>query len=159
METTILIETDPVLNYVNKRVLQLIGFKGEILLFSNGLEASAFLDKYFLELRRNPEKSDTTMIFVDNDLPDVDAMDLLAKVDELCLETRVKIVPVLMVAWGADDQCSSCKLQSGPLEIVTKPLIGSVLKKLIRKRLGKTIHCVKKGVIIKTKDFLRFGNN
>ena len=159
METTILIENDPVLNYVNKRVLQLIGFKGDIHLFSNALEASVFLDQYFRELTEDPERLVKTMIFLDDDLPDIDAMDLLEKLDGLNPDLRSRVVPVLMVSGHLCDQNCSCQKQRQGLEVVMKPLLGSVLKKLIRDRFGKTMHRARKDVFTKTKDFLKFGDN
>ncbi|EMS34457.1 hypothetical protein C943_03676 [Mariniradius saccharolyticus AK6] len=158
-DTTVLIENDPVLNFVNKRVLQLIGFKGDIQLFSDAKQAADFLDQHFDDLAKEPETRGKTMIFVDSDLPDIDAMDLLGKMDCLNPEKRSKVIPVLMVAGHPCDETCSCRKQREGLEVVTKPLIGSVLKRLIKNRLGKTLRRAKKTIVPKTKGFLRFGKN
>jgi DNA-binding NtrC family response regulator len=158
-DTTVLIENDPVLNFVNKRVLQLIGFKGDIQLFSDARKASDFLDRHFDDLANSPERPGKTIIFVDSDLPDIDAMDLLGKMDCLNSEKRSNVIPVLMVAGHPCDETCSCRKQRDGLEVVAKPLIGSVLKKLIKNRLGKTLRCAQKAIVPKTKDFLRFGKN
>ncbi|MCF1749480.1 response regulator [Mariniradius sediminis] len=158
-DTTVLIENDPVLNFVNKRVLQLIGFKGDIQLFSDAKQAADFLDRHFDDLAKEPETRGKTMIFVDSDLPDIDAMDLLGKMDCLNPEKRSKVIPVLMVAGHPCDETCSCRKQREGLEVVTKPLIGSVLKRLIKNRLGKTLRRARKTIVPKTKGFLRFGKN
>jgi DNA-binding NtrC family response regulator len=158
-DTAVLIENDSVLNFVNKRVLQLIGFKGDIQLFSDAKQAADFLDQHFDDLANSPEKPGKTIIFVDSDLPDIDAMELLGKMDCLNPEKRSKVIPVLMVAGHPCGETCSCRKQREGLEVVTKPLIGSVLKRLIKNRLGRTLHRAQKAIVPKTKDFLRFGKN
>lgn len=137
--TTVLIENDRILNYVNKRVLQLIGFKGAIHLFSEGKAALEFLQQHFRSLANHVEPLGNTVVFVDSDLPDIDAMDLLGVLDELDPATRERVIPVLMVPGHPCGDYCSCRKQRERLEVVSKPLIGSVLRKLIKCKVRRTL--------------------
>lgn len=132
-DTIVLIEGDRILNYVNRRVLQLIGFKGSILLFSSGNEALDFLKVHFRKLGNSPNKLARTMVFVDDDLPDMDAADFLEELEKMTAEPRGRVLAVLMVAGNPSDQRSVCNHLDLSVEVVSKPLTKSVMTSLVAK--------------------------
>lgn len=132
MYSVILLESDDVLNYVNKRVLQLIGFSGSIHLFSSASAVQDFLSQYFRELGSPNATPKCTLVFVDDELPEDEVLELLEFLATSPQHIREKLLVVLMVAGPVMDR--NCEFGDLDLqvEIVSKPLTKSLFQNIVK---------------------------
>lgn len=140
----ILIENDPVLNFVNKRVLQLVGFKGNIHLFSSGRDAIEFLQQNFARIDDSPKPNAKLLVFVDEDINDIDSQDLIDILEGQSSLISHQMVLVLMVSGENAKTANLTGRQRSDIDAIFKPLVGSSLKELIKRQSLLSFQCIEK---------------
>lgn len=126
----VLIGEDDVLNSVNKRVLELIGFDGAIPIIRSLNEAVGFFSQLFAQTI-NPREPSGTLVFIDMNFPRQDVSDLLEFLSFSPLTYRKSLLAILMVEDCKEDQLIAYKKLDVGIEAVSRPITRSLISDLL----------------------------
>src|SRR6185437_12747417 len=89
--TILLVDDDPISNFINSAVLQRLGIAGELLIERNGLKAINSIIDLYMKNMSTPE-----LIFLDINMPIMDGFEFLERFEKLPEEvtTKAKIIIV-----------------------------------------------------------------
>lgn len=130
MKHIVLIGEDNVLNSVNKRVLELIGFDGAIHIIRSLDEAVGFFSQLFAQTI-NPREPSGTLVFIDMNFPRQDVSDLLEFLSFSPLTYRKSLLAILMVEDCTEDQLFAYKKLDLGIEAVSRPITRSLISDLL----------------------------
>jgi CheY-like chemotaxis protein len=121
----ILIDDDPIANFLNQSTIENLNITDELLVFENGLEGI----RYLTSLKDNSAPS---YIFLDLNMPVMDGFDFMANYNTLTFKDkeRTKII-VLTTSSNAKDIEKAKEL--GCRDYLTKPLTESKIQSMIEK--------------------------
>ena len=82
LNSILLIDDDPISNFIIRRLLTSVGFKGEIILAKNGLEGMGIL-----KIRNSDKQSFPDLILLDLNMPVMNGIEFLEQLrkEDLCL--------------------------------------------------------------------------
>jgi hypothetical protein len=130
LERIVLIGEDDVLNSVNKRVLELIGFEGAIHIIRNLDDAFGFFSQLFAQTN-NPRERSGTLVFIDLNFPKQDVFDLLEFLSISPIPYRESLLAILMVEDCAEGQLMAYKKLDIRIEAVFRPITKSLMSDLL----------------------------
>lgn len=130
LERVVLIGEDEVLNSVNKRVLELIGFGGAIHVIRNLDEAFGFFSQLFAQTNNSSEPSGN-LVFIDMSFPRQGVFDLLEFLSISPIPYRESLLAILMVEDCAEGQLTAYQKLDIRIEAVSKPITRSLISDLL----------------------------
>lgn len=114
----LLIEDDPIVQYIHKKMLEELGCNVDVV--NCGLEAI------------NRINDDHHLVFVDISLPDISGFDVIKSIRDKDMNRRIPIVA--LTAYSGNDEKKAC-LSAGADEFKNKPISPVILKKLLIRHL------------------------
>jgi hypothetical protein len=114
-------------------VLQLIGFKGPVHLFSEVDAVMDFLLLHFQEMENESKGAMCTMVFVDDELPEAEVLQLIEFLSNSPIAIRKRILAVLMVAGEVDEQHCEFGDLDLKIEVVSKPITKTLFNSLVKR--------------------------
>jgi len=124
--TILLVDDDPISNFINSAVLQRLGIAGELLIERNGLKAINSIIDLYMKNMSTPE-----LIFLDINMPIMDGFEFLERFEKLPEEvtTKAKIIIVSNIFRKSDIEI----LNKKELLYMAKPLESNMLKTILDK--------------------------
>lgn len=126
----VLIGQDDLLNSVNKRVLELIGYEGAIHIIRNLDDAFGLFSQLFAQTN-NPREPLGTLVFIDMNFPRKGVFDLLGFLSISPIQYRENLLAILMVEDCAEGQLITDKKLDIRIESVSKPITRSLISDLL----------------------------
>ena len=127
-QKVIWIDNDCILNLIQKKMLDIIGFKGTVLEFNNGQEALEFVIKEFERLKT---KSDNNLIVLDLEMPIMNGWEFLERFQKL--DPKIIDLFKIIVSSSSSDPEDIKRALSFEFvdEYIPKPITIEVFKRII----------------------------
>lgn len=122
--TVLLIDDDPINNFLNKRVIQASNVCQRIMLFTNGLEAINFI----MNNETIPEEL-PDLLFVDVKMPVMDGFEFIERLNNLPQE-KTGHFRVFMLSSSQDPRDLQKSRELGVKNYISKPLSEEKIKQL-----------------------------
>ena len=125
----ILIDDDIILNLIHRKILNFIGFKGEILDFNNGLQAINYIRQDIQA--RSALNLTPTLIILDLEMPVLNGWEFLKSFGALdsCVKKQFKII-VSSSSTNVDDINNAMKFEIVD-EYISKPLTVEIIQRIV----------------------------
>jgi CheY-like chemotaxis protein len=127
MKNVLLVDDDPVFNFLSKKVLENIGMAGEVHVALNGQEALQLFNSYFVGSMSIPD-----IILLDLNMPIMDGFGFLQAFKQLPLSgvNRIKIV---IVSSSQDPRDIQRAQELGVAYYLSKPITEASLRAVLEK--------------------------
>lgn len=125
MKRVLLIDDDPITNYINKRVIEIAGLAGEIVLAENGQQGLEILIE-------GNDKGDPfpDLIVLDINMPVVNGFEFLNQLQDLAIPgCALKNITIVSSSDRNEDKVKAKEL--GIENYLVKPMTTAVLKRLL----------------------------
>jgi len=133
LNTALLIDDDPINNFLSYAVLTRTGIVKNIQIENSGINALLYLQNYYLSTKTLPE-----LIFLDLNMPLMDGLQFLRafKDEFFMLQDKVEII-ILSNAVNEGEKSEATKL--GVTHCIIKPLSEDIIKELIPRVLRTSL--------------------
>ncbi|MBX9850652.1 MAG: response regulator [Cytophagaceae bacterium] len=132
LNTALLIDDDPINNFLSYAVLVRAKIVKDIQIEGNGENALIFLQKYYADNRSLPE-----LIFLDLDMPIMNGLEFLKSFNKEFHLLKEKTTIIILTNFGNErEKVEAAKF--GVSNFVLKPLTGEVLNNLLANVIKKS---------------------
>jgi CheY-like chemotaxis protein len=127
IDLVLLVEDDPITNYINRRLINKVGVASEIQIALNGEDALALIQE-----RIQHNKSCPDLIFLDINMPVMDGFEFLERFRRLDFPRKDKVV-IVMLTTSTHIKDMDKLGAFGNAEIISKPLNLEKLTNVVSK--------------------------
>jgi CheY-like chemotaxis protein len=127
MKSVLLVDDDPVFNFLSTKTLERLGMASEIHVALNGEEALQLLNNYFMGSVSMPD-----VILLDLNMPIMDGFGFLQAFKQLA-QPRMENIKVVIVTSSQDPSDMQRARELGVEHYISKPITEAVLRKVLEK--------------------------
>lgn len=127
IKSVLLIEDDPITNFINERLIKKVGLDWEIKVALNGFDALASIRQKY-----DKEESIPSLILLDLNMPVMDGFEFLDKFNKLDIPDKEKVIVIVLTTSTHAKDMNKLN-NSGNTDFINKPLTEEKMRNILEK--------------------------
>ncbi len=124
-DLVMLVDDNDTYNFINRRILEQMGFARSVQVQSSGIGALSYLEEHISEPDKLPD-----IIFLDIKMPLLNGHEFLYKLQRISQSETDKCKVVMLSSSGDEKDINQTKIYSNVIHFIQKPLTPSALEHL-----------------------------
>ncbi len=124
-DLVMLVDDNDTYNFINRRILEQMGFARSVQVQSSGIGALSYLEEHVSEPEKLPD-----IIFLDIKMPLLNGHEFLYKLQRITHSVTNKCKVVMLSSSGDEKDINQTKMYANVIHFIQKPLTPSALEHL-----------------------------
>lgn len=124
-DLVMLVDDNDTYNFINRRILEQMGFAKIVQVQSSGIGALSYLEEHISQPEKLPD-----IIFLDIKMPLLNGHEFLYKLQNITQSVKHKCKVVMLSSSGDEKDISKTKMYSNVIQFIQKPLTPGALENL-----------------------------
>ncbi|MDH3708553.1 MAG: response regulator [Cyclobacteriaceae bacterium] len=124
-DLVMLVDDNDTYNFINRRILEQMGFARSVQVQSSGIGALSYLEEHVSEPEKLPD-----IIFLDIKMPLLNGHEFLYKLQRITQSVTNKCKVVMLSSSGDEKDINQTKMYANVIHFIQKPLTPSALENL-----------------------------